>query len=180
MENSKKVFSYKENSINFNVDAQIAGEAIEKIKEKNNGQVTPDDVVTVARMSTHPLHDIFDWNDASAAKSQRLHVARILIGSIVVTYKQHEAVRANYSVKYTTVDDKEKRAYVSIEEAVKPDYELQFRKEASNHLKVFCKRYESFDYLQSEVLKVRSLVDEMELKIKLIETEIEAKEIEVI
>lgn len=166
----KLVYSFKENSIKFDVDAQVAGETIEAIKQKNGGQITPDDVIKEARDEDNPLHQVFDWDDASAANKQRLHIARLLIGSIVVTYKHHEAVRANYSVKIGSItSDKEKRAYVGIEEAVKPDYEMQFRKEASNHLKVFCKRYESFDYLQTEVQQVRLLVDKMEAEIAAIE-----------
>jgi len=173
-----KVYSFKENSIKFDVDAQVAGETIEAIKQKHNGQVTPDDVVSEARDEDNPLHSVFDWDDASAANKQRLHIARLLIGSIVVTFKHHESVRANYSVKVgSATSDKEKRAYVGIEEAIKPDYELQFRKEASNHLKVFCKRYESFDYLQTEVQQVRLLIDKMEAEIEEIEAaaEIEFK-----
>jgi len=166
----KMIYAFKENSIKFDVDAQLAGETIEAIKEKNCGQVTPDDVVSAARDEENPLHNVFDWDDASAANKQRLHIARLLIGSIVVTYKHHESVRANYSVKIgSATSDKEKRAYVGIEEATKPDYELQFRKEASNHLKVFCKRYESFDYLQTEVQQVRLLIDKMEAEIAAIE-----------
>lgn len=171
----KQIFAYKENAIKFAVDAQVAGEELEKLKSKNCGQVTPDDVISVARDENNPLHEVFDWDDASAAKKQRLHIARLLIGSIVVTYKHHEEVRANYSVKIGNVtDDKEKRAYVGIEEAVKPDYEMQFRKEASNHLKVFCKRYESFDYLKTEVQQVRLIVDKMEAEIVLMECKEEA------
>ena len=168
-----KVFAFKENSIKFAVSPQVAGEELEKLKSKNSGQVTPDDVVSAARDENNPLHEVFDWDDASAAKKQRLHIARLLIGSITVTYKHHEEVRANYSVKIGNVtDDKEKRAYVGVEEAVKPDYEMQFRKEASNHLKVFCKRYESFDYLKSEVQQVRLILDKMKNDIEFIEASI--------
>ena len=119
----QKKFEFKENSIKFNVDAQIAGEALEAIKSNNNGQATPDDVIGVARDETNPLHEVFDWDDASAARKQRLHIARLLIGSIVVTFKHYEQTRANYSVKVQSVtEEKEKRAYVGVEEAVKPDF----------------------------------------------------------
>lgn len=174
----KMVYSFKEKSIKFNVDAQVAGETLEAMKKSNGGQITPEDVVNAARDEENPLHEVFDWNDASAAKAQRLHIARLLIGSIVVTFKHHESVRANYSVKVgSATSDKEKRAYVGIEEAIKPDYELQMRKEASNHLKVFAKRYEIFDYLQTEVQQVRLLIDKMEAEIEEIEAaaEIEFK-----
>jgi hypothetical protein len=166
----KKIYSFKENTIKFNVNPQDAGEEIEKIIKKY-GSCKPEDVVEVARDENNPLHNVFDWDDTSAANKYRLHIARILIGSITVTYKYHESVRANYSVKFIDSTDKENRAYVSIEEAVKPDYELQFRKEACNYLKVFCKRYESFDYLQTEVQNVRLIIDKMEAYNKSLEEE---------
>ncbi len=167
----KKIFSFKENTINFNVDAQIAGEIIEKIKKQNDGRCTPDDVVKVAQDPDNPLHGVFDWNDVSAANAHRRYVARILIGSLVITYKHHQEVRANFSVKYKAHEEKENRAYVGIEEAVKPDYELQFRQEAFNHLKIFVKRYQFFDYLQKEVKEVQSILDGMETAIAVMSKE---------
>ena len=161
-----KIFKFKENSIKFDVDPQVAGETIEVLKEKHDGQITPDDVIAAAKDEKNPLHPVFDWDDASAARKQRLHIARLLIGSIIITFRHHESVRANYSVKIQSLTNKkDKRAYVGIEEAIKPSYELQFRNEACNHLKVFCKRYQSFDYLQADVQQIKLLIDKMQKKI---------------
>jgi len=164
-----KIFSFKEVGFKFNVDAQIAGEAIETIQGQNGGKCKPEDVVATAQDVGNPLHSVFCWNDAEEAHKHRLHIARLLIGSIVVTYKHHEEVRANYSVKFIDSIDKENRAYIGVEEAVKPDYELQFRQEACNHLKVFIKRYQSFDYLQTEVQQVQLVVDKMQTQIDALE-----------
>lgn len=167
-----KEFTFKENGMQFNINPQVAGEEIEKIKIKHGGKCKPEDIVSAARHLSNPLHTVFGWNDAEEANKHRLHIARILIGSIVVKFKHYEEVRANYSVKYTSVDDKENRAYVGVEEAVKPDYELQFTQEACNNLKAFIKRYQSFDYLQTAVKDAQVMINTLQSRIdELIEVE---------
>jgi hypothetical protein len=121
----KKVYSYKENALNFNVDAQIAGEAIDAIRKENNGECDPETLVDISKNKNHPLHSIFDWNDESATRKQRIQMARQLIGSITVTFKHHEGTRAFISVKTTSpIEEDEKRTYIGVDEAVKPNYEF--------------------------------------------------------
>ena len=55
--------------------------AIKGIAQKH-GVVTPQLVVNEARDPTHPLHNEFDWDDASAANQHRLAVARALLRQI--------------------------------------------------------------------------------------------------
>lgn len=43
------------------------------------GRLTPDDVVEAARAPDHPLHGRFIWDDAAAARAQRIATARRLI-----------------------------------------------------------------------------------------------------
>jgi hypothetical protein len=165
----EKVYSYKENTLAFNVDAATAGKAIEEFTEKHNGQCNPDVLVDEAKDENHPLHSVFDWDDASEAKKHRVQIARQLIGAITVTFKHYEGTRAFVSVKVGNVtDDKEKRTYVPVKEAAKPDYELQIREEASNWLKVFARRYQIHDYLSTEVQQVKLLIDKMEKDIECI------------
>lgn len=82
--NTKSVYQWRPRT-RFNIEAQIAGEELEKIKGHNSGDLTPEMVVQAASQATSPLHGLFEWNDAKAAHQNRLHVAGILIKSIVVT-----------------------------------------------------------------------------------------------
>lgn len=57
---------------------------LEKIAGLNGGRITPDAVLLDAKSPKSPLHDQFDWDDSTAAKSWRLSQARELIRSIRV------------------------------------------------------------------------------------------------
>lgn len=48
------------------------------------GRLNPEEIVREARKKRSPLHDEFDWNDASAAHSHRIEQARDLIQRFVV------------------------------------------------------------------------------------------------
>ncbi len=66
------------------IDAQSAGNAIEALRVRSGGQVTPEQVVAAARTKRSVLHDAFEWDDTAAAASYREHQARHLIGALVV------------------------------------------------------------------------------------------------
>jgi len=55
-------------------------EGIMEAKEKT--QIAPEDVVEAASDSENPLHTLFEWDDAVAAKQARLHRAREVMASI--------------------------------------------------------------------------------------------------
>ena len=54
------------------------------------GRLTPSELVRDASDPTHPLHDHFDWDDASAAHKHRLNQAARLIKSIKFTVHHHD------------------------------------------------------------------------------------------
>ena len=56
--------------------------AIDSIAAKHGGCVTPRNVVDEASKPNHPLHNEFDWDDASAADKHRLAVAASLLRKI--------------------------------------------------------------------------------------------------
>ena len=68
----------------FAVRADAAGAAIEQIRRRNGGQVTPASVVDAARDPAHPLNPAFLWDDTEAAERYRQQQARMLINSIRV------------------------------------------------------------------------------------------------
>jgi hypothetical protein len=88
----------------ISIDAQVAGEELEVIKERNDGMITPEAVVTAARAKMSPLHPYFEWDDSIAAAKHRLEQSRYLIRHLVVQIdevKQPEAhpVRAFVQVE---------------------------------------------------------------------------------
>lgn len=58
---------------------QHARAEIARISTENNGKITPFLVVESARDPESPIHDYFDWDDASAAEKYRIEQARGLI-----------------------------------------------------------------------------------------------------
>ncbi len=66
------------------VEAQVAGDELERIRKANGDQLNPKQVVEVARPSDAPLHAAFTWDDTGAAERWRLHEARHLIRSVRV------------------------------------------------------------------------------------------------
>jgi hypothetical protein len=69
----------------FSIDPQVAGEALEKVRGHNSGELTPEAVVQSAKPKSSPLHALFEWDDKKAGQEYRLQQAGILIRSIVVT-----------------------------------------------------------------------------------------------
>jgi hypothetical protein len=81
------------------VDPQVAGETLEAIRDKNDGDLTPETIVDAARRRRSPLHKAFEWDDESAADGYRREQARYILRSIKVVYletedKEEKTVRA--------------------------------------------------------------------------------------
>ena len=66
------------------VNAQAAGEELERIRTFNNGRLENADVVEAARDKASPIHGAFEWNDKRAAAAYRLDQAGDLIRAIDV------------------------------------------------------------------------------------------------
>ena len=56
---------------------------LRKIEQENGGLLRPEAVVDFARNPKTALHDVFDWNDTTAAASWRLQQARAFIRVMV-------------------------------------------------------------------------------------------------
>lgn len=67
----------------YSVDAQTAGNELERIRSVHNG-LTPEAVVDESRPEDAPLHPVFQWDDKEAAKKYRLIQAQQLIRSITI------------------------------------------------------------------------------------------------
>lgn len=71
--------------VSFPIDAQTAGEELDKIRGHNSGEVTPEAVVEAAKDSKNPLHAVFEWDDGKAGHQYRVQQAGTLIRSVIVT-----------------------------------------------------------------------------------------------
>lgn len=58
---------------------------LERIRRANGG-VKPEDVIEAASDGNSPIHNVFDWDDSTAAHEYRLIQARQLIRAVVVIY----------------------------------------------------------------------------------------------
>lgn len=138
------------------LDAQIAGEELERIRIENEGRLEAHDVVEVARSSNSPLHKAFEWNDERAAYAHRIEQAKYLIRSIEVRIEEPEAparaVRA-----FVSVSEQDERSYTSIEDALSsPMLREQVLRRAWGELESWRERHAEL----VEFAKVFSAIDE--------------------
>lgn len=103
------------------VDAQTAGEEMERIYQKN-GKLEPAALVDESRPADAPLHPCFEWDDSVAAEKYREGQAATMIRAIVVEHEANDQepvlVRGffrtaeNYEPLRVVVNSEEKMEYV--------------------------------------------------------------------
>lgn len=122
------------------VDAQIAGEELERIRTWNNGRLDPAQVVNESKSKGAPLHPCFEWNDKVAAASYRIEQAKFIIRSIDVVVEKAKAPKETRAFVSVVRDDD--RSYTSTAHALS-DKELrqQVVDEALRALEAWRKRY---------------------------------------
>lgn len=104
------------------IDAQSAGEEMERIRVRNNGRLEPRAVLKAAKAKSSPFHNHFEWDDQIAAGQYRLAQAGHLIRCIEVTIEdqpQTKPIRA-----FVSVIRDEDRSYTSVAHAMS-DAELR-------------------------------------------------------
>ncbi len=125
----------------YKVDAQTAGEELERIA--NKGELTPQNIVDESRSEDAVLHGCFDWNDETAATSWRKQQARTLIDNLVTVEVCGEATPE------TT------RAFVHIQGNYKPmsvvvtakEYSDEMLEKALRELRMFQNKYSTLKQL---------------------------------
>jgi hypothetical protein len=147
------VYQWKQNR--FPVEAQKAGEELERIKTQYGG-IVPRMVVDESRSDDAILHDCFDWNDETAAEAYREVQAREIVRNIVIVRstaneeQESVVVRAFVPVE---VEEEEHKKYITIDEAMNDErFRQQVLQEALNELNAFKKKYYQLREL-SEVIK---------------------------
>lgn len=105
------VFEYKVNGL-YSVDAQTAGEELERIYNEN-GELEPSKVVDESRPENAPLHSCFEWDDGIAAEKFREQQARNVIGNIVIVDEVEE--KETYVRAYPHIGDTYRPMYIVLE-----------------------------------------------------------------
>ena len=84
------------------VIVQRAGERLATLAHRNDGDLTPAQIVEDARPPESLLHPCFEWDDTKAADSYRLSQAGYLVRAIVTPYgedEEEDVVRAFVSIQ---------------------------------------------------------------------------------
>lgn len=122
------------------IDAQTAGEELERIRVRGNGRLDAAHVVEASRPEDAPLHDHFEWNDQQAAEQYRIDQARYLIRSITVSVEPVEESRPVRA--FVSVVRDEDRSYTSIAHALSDDdLRTQVLQRAWSELEAWRNRY---------------------------------------
>lgn len=135
----------------FSVEAQDAGEELERICDKH-GALVPHDVVDESRPKTAVLHPCFEWDDPKAAELYREQQARQIIRCVVVVQEDQkpQRVRAfhNVTANYEPVQ-------VVVNDPVKLDKLLE---NAKAELRAFMVKYQILQQLQPVFDEISKLV----------------------
>jgi hypothetical protein len=149
------VYQWRGGTRVFNqVDAQVAGERLEAVRIRNNGQLSTRAVLEDARDDESPLHPAFEWSDAVAAEKHREHQARLLIGSIVVVLPDRQDKPPTRAFVNVTTDEQH---YTSVGAAMgDTEMRAQVLAQAMRELVRWRARYRELEVLAA----VFALIDE--------------------
>lgn len=152
-------YVFKEPTIFHNskdADPEVIGQELTRIKDANNGRLTPQTVVDEARRRNNPLHRHFEWNDKSAAEAYRLDQARSLIRIIQIEDTDSEAQPRR---AFVSVND-DGKAYRGITEVLSSQsLQLAVLVSAERELRAFEHRY-------NELLDICELVRDARSKLR--------------
>jgi hypothetical protein len=142
------------------IDAQIAGEELERLGSGNLGSLRPAAIVAAARAPSSPLHPAFEWDDSIAAEAHRKQQARQLIGAIVTVVpesRSSEPVRA-----FVNVRQQEDQSYVPIRVALS-DEELRAEvlAQATRELVAWRRRHKEMTELAGLFVQIDAFAGEL-------------------
>jgi hypothetical protein len=151
--------NYKWKIAEFNIDANIAGRALEEL-EAENGSVTPSLVVQAAAPKNAILHRCFEWNNQIAGNKYRESQAGEMLRKLVIINitedpdKETEVIRAFVNV----LNADNERVYVSTLAAMGDnDYRNQVLADAIRDLLNFQKKYQELKELSALFSEIKKL-----------------------
>ena len=102
-------------------EAQLYGREMDRLVKRNNGNITPKDVLECAKDKKCPLHDYFEWDNTIAGEMWRLQQASYLIRTLDLVIEGDSGpteIRAFFNVSIPEGDgETTKTVYVSNETA---------------------------------------------------------------
>lgn len=149
------VYEWKIPSL-YPVDAQLAGEELERIKNKY-GDINAKNVVEESRRSGAVLHDCFEWRDDIAAEKYRETQAKAIIRSI--TYRVEEVKREPVRAFFHTKTAQYQPAVIVFRTT---DMYEELRLSAIRDMEIFKKKYEIIDELNPVFSEFDKAVRRME------------------
>jgi hypothetical protein len=155
------VYKWRQGS-QFKISAQVVGERIDAIRSSLGRGLKATDVVQDAAGPRSPLHNIFNWNDRTAAHQHRLAVARNLLGALVTVYvdvnKSSEAKQVRSFVSLRDHGTKRDRTFFPLVEVMNDKAKReQLLKLAYGEYKAYHQRYRQLDEL-SELFQAGNVV----------------------
>ncbi len=123
--------------------AQVLGEIVDRLGFK----AAPEQVVDAARPKNSPIHDLFEWDDSTAAERYRLSQARNFVNHlevVVISHSGERTTKAFHSVIVTHGDTRE-RGYCSLETIVEnEDLNAQVIRKALGELTYWRDKYSEY------------------------------------
>jgi hypothetical protein len=138
---------YKWTIDKYNIDAETAGKELERIEKKYNG-MDAKKVVDESRDKKAILHKCFEWDDKKAAEGYREVQAKEIIRHLIIVEviedkeKRSENIETRAFVSVKSDDEKHKKKYVSLSNAMSDEYyKQQLIMQAINELQSFKQKY---------------------------------------
>lgn len=147
-------------TIRFSSDAQEVGERIDQLA-RDQGYVTPHDLVADAQVEESPLHGLFEWDDTVAADRHRVWNARRVLSGLRVVLQVKPDQAAEPTVAWCSVTIKDgPRAYVALAEVIQdPDMRAQALGAALKMLAAARKRYAHLEELAGVFTELEKVLD---------------------
>lgn len=140
-------------------NAQVAGEFINDISNKNGCNVTAQDLLEASRPEDTPLHNDFEWQDDIAAEEYRKYQARNILNSltIVVEHKDNENKNCESDIRaFFVIKENDKQSYKPIKVIMMDnDYEQQLYNSALKELIAIKNKY-------ATIQRLKHIFDEIE------------------
>lgn len=145
------------------VDAQVAGEYIEEIKEKRGG-ITPQLLVEEAKKKRSPIHNCFEWDNSMAAEQFRIVQAREILRFLVVVIESEtendEEIYVRGFIAPLEKEEDSQTSYLTISEVMADeDLDKAYKQQILGELKAIKHKSKSYD----EFSRVNRAIEEIKI-----------------
>ena len=155
------VYSWKNYS--YKVSADVVGKEFEAIENKY-GKLTSELVLQNAESKDSPIHELFDWDDSSAAYKYRLHQASVLICNLSVEVEGNAVKHPIQTRAYVDVsEDNIVGTFINVTSAFKnKDTKEIVLQRAYKELQAFKIKYQSLSELSLVINDMDTLLQKEE------------------